>query len=241
MRSLADAGRVWRDEGTGRAVVGDVTAIEVPDSVEAMLMSRLDSLDEASRTILQVASVVGSWFQPAIVEYALGQPAMAREIPRCLARIEEGGLVRLERSEPVLEVTGLTADIYKVPSPTAASCMLGECQAQCGRRCQFGAPFLSLQQQHRQEPGVSLWNQGGREMRQHVRQQGGDRALLPRLERGGIPTSAGHDSAVQGLRWPGRCLRAHRPIRRSYRRLPGWFGLATEVPKGEGHRRGPIA
>jgi adenylate cyclase len=103
MRSLADAGRVWRDEGTGRALVGDVAAIDVPDSVEAMLMSRLDSLDETSRTILQVASVVGASFQPVIVEYVIGDPSMAREIRQCLARVEKAGLARLERSQPTPE------------------------------------------------------------------------------------------------------------------------------------------
>jgi class 3 adenylate cyclase/predicted ATPase len=103
MRSLADAGRVRRDDRTGRAVVGDVLTFEVPDSVEGMLMSRLDSLDETSRTILQVASVVGAWFQPVIVEYVLGEFAIAREIGRCLAGVEKAGLIRLERSGPMPE------------------------------------------------------------------------------------------------------------------------------------------
>ncbi len=103
MRSLTDTGRVWRDESTGRAVIGEVVAVEVPDSVEAMLMSRLDSLDETSRTVLQVASVVGASFQPLVVEHVLGQPAMTQEIRRCLARVEKAGLVRLERPEPALE------------------------------------------------------------------------------------------------------------------------------------------
>ncbi|MCJ7811589.1 MAG: tetratricopeptide repeat protein [Dehalococcoidia bacterium] len=103
MRSLADAGRVRRDDRTGRAVVGDVLTFEVPDSVEGMLMSRLDSLDETSRTILQVASVVGAWFQPVIVEYVLGELAIARETGRCLAGVEKAGLIRLERSGPMPE------------------------------------------------------------------------------------------------------------------------------------------
>ena len=103
MRSLADAGRVQRDDRTGRTVVGDVLSIEVPDSVEGMLMSRLDSLDETSRIVLQAASVVGPWFQPVIVEYVIGQPAMAREVGRCLARVEKAGLIRLERSDPMPE------------------------------------------------------------------------------------------------------------------------------------------
>ena len=103
MRSLADTGRVQRDDRTGQAVVGDVLTIEVPDSVEGMLMSRLDSLDETSRTVLQVASVVGPWFQPVIVEYVIGEPAAAREVRRCLARVEKAGLIRLERSDPMPE------------------------------------------------------------------------------------------------------------------------------------------
>jgi tetratricopeptide (TPR) repeat protein len=103
MRSLADAGRIQRDDRTGRIVVGDVLTFEVPDSVEGMLMSRLDSLDETSRTVLQVASVVGAWFKPIIVEHVLGELAMAREVGRCLAGVEKAGLIRLERSEPVPE------------------------------------------------------------------------------------------------------------------------------------------
>jgi tetratricopeptide (TPR) repeat protein len=66
-------------------------------------MSRLDSLDETSRIILQVASVVGSRFQPVIVEHVLSQSAIAREIRRCLARVEKAGLIRLESSDPVPE------------------------------------------------------------------------------------------------------------------------------------------
>jgi class 3 adenylate cyclase/tetratricopeptide (TPR) repeat protein len=103
MRSLADAGRIQRDDRTGQMVVGDVLTFEVPDSVEGMLMSRLDSLDETSRIILQVASVVGAWFQPIIVEHVLGELAMAREVGRCLAGVEKAGLIRLECSEPVPE------------------------------------------------------------------------------------------------------------------------------------------
>ena len=103
MRSLVDAGRVRRDDRTGRTIIADVLTFEVPDSVEGMLMSRLDSLDETSRTILQVASVVGARFQPAIVEHVLGQSAVAREIEQCLTRVEKAGLIRLDRSGSVPE------------------------------------------------------------------------------------------------------------------------------------------
>ncbi|TEU11690.1 MAG: hypothetical protein E3J25_07800, partial [Anaerolineales bacterium] len=104
MRSLADAGHVRRDDRTGQAaVVGDVLTIEVPDSVEGIIMSRLDALDETSRTILQVASVVGLRFQQPIVECVLGQSAMARDVRRSLERVEKAGLIRLERSDPVPE------------------------------------------------------------------------------------------------------------------------------------------
>ena len=104
MRSLADAGHVRRDDRTGQtAVVGDVLTIEVPDSVEGIIISRLDTLDETCKTILRVASVVGLQFQQPIVEYVLGRSAMAREVGRCLARIQKAGLIRLERSAPLPE------------------------------------------------------------------------------------------------------------------------------------------
>jgi class 3 adenylate cyclase/tetratricopeptide (TPR) repeat protein len=104
MRGLADAGWVRRDERTGRlAVVGDLMTIEVPDRVEGMIMSRLDSLDETSRIILQVASVAGPWFQQPMVEYVLRGSPIVREVGRHLARVEKAGLIRLERSDPVSE------------------------------------------------------------------------------------------------------------------------------------------
>ena len=103
MKSLANAGRVRRDERTGQTVVGEVLTIEVPDSVEGMVMSRLDSLDEASRTVLQVASVVGPRFQRPIVERILPQPTMAEGVEPSLERIEQAGLIRIEGSVPTAQ------------------------------------------------------------------------------------------------------------------------------------------
>jgi class 3 adenylate cyclase/tetratricopeptide (TPR) repeat protein len=104
MRDLADAGHIRRDDRTGRmAVFGDVRTVEVPSSVEGIIMSRLDTLDETSRTVLQVASVVGVRFQQPIVEHVLGQSAMVREVGRSLERVEKAGLIRLDCSDPVRE------------------------------------------------------------------------------------------------------------------------------------------
>jgi class 3 adenylate cyclase/tetratricopeptide (TPR) repeat protein len=104
MRSLADAGHVQRDDRAGRTVViGDLPTVEVPDSVEGIIMSRLDTLDETSRTILRLASVVGLRFQQPIVEYVLGASAAAREVRRSLQHVERAGLIRLEHSAPVPE------------------------------------------------------------------------------------------------------------------------------------------
>jgi len=66
-------------------------------------MSRLDSLDETSKLILQVASVVGPRFQPVIVEHVLSQSAIAGEIRRSLTRVGKAGLICLERSDPLPE------------------------------------------------------------------------------------------------------------------------------------------
>ena len=52
------------DEATGTYYARtDLEQIEVPDSVNRVIMSRIDRLDESSRNVLRVASVIGQEFQ----------------------------------------------------------------------------------------------------------------------------------------------------------------------------------
>ena len=65
-----------RQEGTG--------ADELPGSVQGVVQARMDELDEASRRVLKVASVLGQIVEPQALEAVLGRPAA------CERLVEEG-------------------------------------------------------------------------------------------------------------------------------------------------------
>ena len=52
-------------EGTRYVVTGDVSDLEVPETLQALVASRLDNLDPAERSLLQDASVLGQSFTAA--------------------------------------------------------------------------------------------------------------------------------------------------------------------------------
>ncbi|HLX78217.1 MAG TPA: AAA family ATPase, partial [Acidimicrobiales bacterium] len=61
IRSLIDAGLVASEDGAYR-LTGELSALAVPDSLHALLAARLDALDQATRSLVAVASVLGSSF-----------------------------------------------------------------------------------------------------------------------------------------------------------------------------------
>ncbi|HLX77819.1 MAG TPA: adenylate/guanylate cyclase domain-containing protein, partial [Acidimicrobiales bacterium] len=61
IRSLIDAGLVQSEDGVYR-LTGELSALAVPDSLHALLASRLDALEPATRSLVAVASVLGSTF-----------------------------------------------------------------------------------------------------------------------------------------------------------------------------------
>ncbi len=61
VRSLIDAGSVVREGGTHR-LAGELGELSVPDSLHSLLASRLDALDPATRSLVGLASVLGSSF-----------------------------------------------------------------------------------------------------------------------------------------------------------------------------------
>ena len=61
VRMLRDRG-VLEQAGGGDVVTGDLTAFEVPQSLQALITSRLDGVPEAERRLLQDASVLGKTF-----------------------------------------------------------------------------------------------------------------------------------------------------------------------------------
>jgi tetratricopeptide (TPR) repeat protein len=61
IRSFIDVGAM--DPGkSGPAVAKELESIEIPNSIDAVIMSRVDKLDEAMRELLRIASVIGRSF-----------------------------------------------------------------------------------------------------------------------------------------------------------------------------------
>jgi class 3 adenylate cyclase/predicted ATPase len=64
VRMLLDRGLVAQ-EGSRYIVTGDVSDLEIPESLHALVAARLDNLEPAERSLLQDASVIGNSFSPA--------------------------------------------------------------------------------------------------------------------------------------------------------------------------------
>ena len=69
IRGLIDSGAVVRDANSGiwRAVE-KIELIAVPDSLQGLIISRVDRLDDDARRAIQVASVLGRSFQASVLE-----------------------------------------------------------------------------------------------------------------------------------------------------------------------------
>ena len=61
-------------DGARYVVTGDVTDLEVPETLQALVASRLDNLDGAERTLLQDAAVIGQTFASTMLAAVAERP-----------------------------------------------------------------------------------------------------------------------------------------------------------------------
>ena len=102
VRSLMEQGAVYRDEGGSlRWKAGtDLAAIAIPDSLQALLMARIDRLDQEARHTLQMAAVIGRSFYYRIL-LAISDSAMS--VDKHLRSLERVELLREAGRLPELE------------------------------------------------------------------------------------------------------------------------------------------
>ncbi len=81
VRMLLDRGLVAQ-EGSRYVVTGDVSDLEVPETLQALVAARLDNLDSAERSLLRDAAVIGQSFTPATLTAIAQRPAA--EVSRML-------------------------------------------------------------------------------------------------------------------------------------------------------------
>jgi DNA-binding SARP family transcriptional activator/class 3 adenylate cyclase len=99
VRSLIDAGSVYREGDVWRARE-DVGLATMPDSVQGIILSRVDHLEEGWKHILQVAAAIGRVFRQRVLALALGQET---GLERALWGLEERALIYQERTVPEVE------------------------------------------------------------------------------------------------------------------------------------------
>jgi tetratricopeptide (TPR) repeat protein len=105
VRSLADAGLVYHDGAAWRAR-DKIAAVAVPESVQSVIVSRVDRLDPPAKGLLQVAAVIGRLVPRRLLVEVLAAsdpaslPAEGMEVDRVLWELEDRQLIYQERAIP---------------------------------------------------------------------------------------------------------------------------------------------
>jgi class 3 adenylate cyclase/tetratricopeptide (TPR) repeat protein len=92
LRMLVDEGAIERHNGAWRAA-RDLSDIDVPPTIQALLASRLDTLASGERAVIEPASVVGYVFPDAAVA-ALAPPDLTPRVGSELSSLAQKHLVR---------------------------------------------------------------------------------------------------------------------------------------------------
>jgi len=101
IRSLMDSGAIAQDEATGRwEVTEDVSGIPIPDTLQGVLMARIDRLREESKRLLQMASVIGRIFLYRVLG-AIAQEE--RQLDAHLSTLQREEMIRERARIPELE------------------------------------------------------------------------------------------------------------------------------------------
>lgn len=99
VRSLIEQGALRREGDHWRATA-QIEAVTIPDSLQALLLARIDRLEEEARRTLQLASVIGKSFLYRLLQSIA---ECERELESQLAHLQQVDLVREKTRRPELE------------------------------------------------------------------------------------------------------------------------------------------
>ena len=89
LKSLIAGKAIHQEEGVWKAE-GSLDDVHVPDTIESVLSTRIDALDQSAKSVLQYAAIVGRRFWNGVLADALVQ----RPVDRELATLLDGAFVR---------------------------------------------------------------------------------------------------------------------------------------------------
>jgi predicted ATPase/class 3 adenylate cyclase len=96
IRSLIDTGMVYREGGAWRAREG-IEGLSVPESIQSVIQSRVDRLEQDLRHVLQSAAVIGRLFQGRLLGQVMQKEG---ELERALWELEDLALIYQEQVIP---------------------------------------------------------------------------------------------------------------------------------------------
>jgi adenylate cyclase len=94
VKSLIEQGFVYEDEKGRWKFSGDIKAIRLPDTVEGVILSRIDRLDIQEREVLQIASVLGREFSSFLIR---GIYPNTKILKKSLDSLQGLDLIKIER------------------------------------------------------------------------------------------------------------------------------------------------
>ena len=99
IRSLMERGAVYQD-GEKWIAKEDINNVNVPDTIQSVIMARIDRLEDDVKSVLQSASVIGRLFRYNLLRYITQQEG---NLDDYLWQLEERNLVYEERTIPESE------------------------------------------------------------------------------------------------------------------------------------------
>ncbi len=104
IRMLIDQGVIKRADHHWE-LTREIVLEAVPDTLQGLILARLDRLVEGARRTLQLASVIGRIFRRRLLEWLAAAVTLAAQIDRNLAVLQQAELVRQRAWQPEPEYT----------------------------------------------------------------------------------------------------------------------------------------
>ncbi len=102
LRSLIEEG-VIKHTGDGRwEITRPVTEIDIPNTLQGVLTSRIDRLEESVKQVLQIAAVIGRYFSRSILVPIVNEPDI---LDKALDQLEIADLIEARTRDPEPEYT----------------------------------------------------------------------------------------------------------------------------------------
>jgi class 3 adenylate cyclase len=101
IRTLIDTGSVRRNASSGRwQVTAQIESLHMPDTIQGLIMARVDRLDEEVKQVLRVASIIGRSFLYRVLK-AITEASQG--LDESLSQLQQTELIHEKQAAPELE------------------------------------------------------------------------------------------------------------------------------------------